>query len=201
MRTSSRHASAAMALLAFAMALRQPWTLIAQDSRRRAQVPRRISPADLKEWLSYLASDTLQGRQVFSEGYGLAAAYIAERLRGWGVKPAGDEGTYFENVRLRGYRVTRNSSVTVTARAGSPGRLQTRRSRHVSRELRRQADADVRQRRVRGVWTGGRLQGARRQEQADRLGPQPDRGNGLRARTRRRGSASRHMGRRRPSAS
>ena len=41
--------------------------------------------------------------------------YVADQLRSWGVKPAGDDGTYFENVRLRGYRTTRNSSVTVTA--------------------------------------------------------------------------------------
>ncbi len=34
------------------------------------------------------------------------------------MKPAGDDGTYFENVKLRGYRVTRNSSVTVTATNG-----------------------------------------------------------------------------------
>ena len=74
-----------------------------------------ISPADMKEWLSYLASDELQGRQVFTEGYGLAASYVADHLKAWGVKPRGDDGTYFENVKLRGYKVTRNSSATVAA--------------------------------------------------------------------------------------
>jgi hypothetical protein len=73
-----------------------------------------ISPADMKEWLSYLASDELQGRQMFTEGYGLAASYVADHLKAWGVKPLGDEGTYFQNVKLKGYKVTRNSSVTVT---------------------------------------------------------------------------------------
>ena len=96
----------------------QPWALVAQGPNPRKASTRRSVAADLKEWLSYLSSDTLQGRQVFSEGYGLAAAYVAEHLRSWGVKPDGDEGTYFENVRLRGYRVTRNSSVTVTATSG-----------------------------------------------------------------------------------
>ena len=55
----------------------------------------------------------LQGRQIYTEGYGLAAAYIADHLRQWGVKPMGDDGTYFQSVKMRGYRVTRNSSVTV----------------------------------------------------------------------------------------
>ena len=115
MRTCSRHTGAAMALCAFAVALWQPWTLLAQAPAPARVKYAQVSPADLKEWLTYLSSDTLQGRQVFSEGYGLAASYIAERLRSWGVKPIGDEGTFFENVRLRGYRTTRNSSVTVTA--------------------------------------------------------------------------------------
>jgi hypothetical protein len=72
-----------------------------------------ISPLELREWLTYLSSDELQGRQVFSEGYGIAAQYIAERLRQWGVKPLGENGTYFQIVKVRSYRVTRNSSVTI----------------------------------------------------------------------------------------
>jgi peptidase M28-like protein len=71
-----------------------------------------ISQADMKEWLTYLASDALQGRQVYTEGYGLAAAYVADHLQSWGVKPMGDAG-YFQTVKLRSYRVTRNSSITV----------------------------------------------------------------------------------------
>jgi len=48
-----------------------------------------ITPAELKDWLSYIASDELQGRQIFTEGLGLAGAYIADHLKEWGVKPAG----------------------------------------------------------------------------------------------------------------
>jgi peptidase M28-like protein len=78
-----------------------------------------ISPTEMKAWLDYLASDDLQGRQVFTEGYGLAASYVAERLKDWRLKPAGDAGTYFENVKIRGYKVTRNSSVTLAASEGA----------------------------------------------------------------------------------
>src|SRR4051794_30040245 len=73
-----------------------------------------ITPAELKDWLSYIASDELQGRQVFTEGLGLAGGYIADHLKEWGVKPAGDDGTYFQVVKLQGISVKRNSSVTVT---------------------------------------------------------------------------------------
>jgi hypothetical protein len=72
-----------------------------------------VSPADLKEWLTYLSSDQLTGRQIYTEGYGLAAGYIQENLRKWGVKPIGENGTYLQTVKNRGYKVTRNSSVTV----------------------------------------------------------------------------------------
>jgi len=54
-----------------------------------------ITQEDLKEWLTYLASDELEGRNTYSEGLGLAAAYIAEHLRSWGVKPSGPNGSYF----------------------------------------------------------------------------------------------------------
>lgn len=72
-----------------------------------------VSPGDLKEWLTYLASDQLTGRQIYTEGYGLAAGYIQENLRKWGVKPIGENGTYLQTVKNRGYKVTRNSTVTV----------------------------------------------------------------------------------------
>jgi len=72
-----------------------------------------IEPGEFKEWLSYVASDELQGRQIYTEGLGLAAAYIADHLKEWGVKPAGEEGTYFQTVKVLGVRTTSNASVTV----------------------------------------------------------------------------------------
>jgi peptidase M28-like protein len=72
-----------------------------------------IQPEALKEWLSYIASDELQGRQVYTEGIGLAAMYIADHLKEWGVKPGGDGGSYFQTVKVLGIKTTSRSSVTV----------------------------------------------------------------------------------------
>jgi hypothetical protein len=72
-----------------------------------------IDARDLKEWLSYIASDDLQGRAVFSAGLGLAASYLEQHLREWGVKPAGDNGSYLQTVRVLGVKATRHSTVTV----------------------------------------------------------------------------------------
>src|SRR5262245_21387320 len=72
-----------------------------------------ITPASLKAWLSYIASDELQGRDTYSAGLGLAAGYIQEHLRAWGVAPAGDPGQYLQTVRVLGVKSTSHSSVTV----------------------------------------------------------------------------------------
>jgi len=82
-----------------------------------AQTPRQqpsISQDDLRTWLTYIASDELQGRLVYTEGLGLAGAYIADHLKEFGVKPGGDRGSYFQEVRVLGVRTRSNSSVTVT---------------------------------------------------------------------------------------
>ena len=82
----------------------------AQPSPGRAGA---IAESDLKTWLTYLASDELQGRRTYTEGLGTAAGYIASHLQQWGVKPAGDDGTYLQVVKVQGIRITSNASVTV----------------------------------------------------------------------------------------
>ena len=72
-----------------------------------------ISPESLRTWLTYLASDELEGRATFSEGLGLAAAYIAEQLKEAGVKPGGDRGSYFQRVEVLGVKSTNRSTLTV----------------------------------------------------------------------------------------
>jgi len=72
-----------------------------------------IHVGQLTEWLTFLSSDELQGRATYTEGLGIAASYIAERLKEWGVKPVGDNGTYFQTVRVLGVRTASKSTVTV----------------------------------------------------------------------------------------
>jgi hypothetical protein len=72
-----------------------------------------ITPAELKEWLTYIASDELEGRQIYTEGLGLAARYITDHLQEWGVKPGGDAGSYLQTVKVQGVRTNSHASVTV----------------------------------------------------------------------------------------
>ena len=79
----------------------------------------RISQDELKQWLTYIASDELQGRQVFTEGLALAGEYIADHLKAWNVTPAGDNGSYFQSVKVLGVRTRSNSSVMLTVNGQS----------------------------------------------------------------------------------
>ncbi|HEY4365396.1 MAG TPA: M28 family peptidase [Bryobacteraceae bacterium] len=72
-----------------------------------------LSPANLRTWLTYLSSDDLEGRQTFSEGLGLAAAYIADQLKDAGIQPAGEHGTYLQRVEVLGVKTTSHSTLTV----------------------------------------------------------------------------------------
>ncbi len=72
-----------------------------------------ITPTDLREWLTYLASDELEGRAVYTEGLGLAAGYVQTHLQSWGLSPRGDNGGFLQTVKVRSVKTTNRSSVTV----------------------------------------------------------------------------------------
>lgn len=57
-----------------------------------------IDPELCREWLSYLASDELEGRETGRPGYRKAADFVAKHFKEWGLKPVGDDGSYFQAV-------------------------------------------------------------------------------------------------------
>jgi peptidase M28-like protein len=80
-----------------------------------------IQAADLREWLTYVASDTLEGRALYSAGLGLAAGYIQDHLRAWNVRPAGEAGTYLQTARVLSIQAT--SRTTVAVQVGDETRI------------------------------------------------------------------------------
>jgi hypothetical protein len=60
-----------------------------------------ISAAQLKDYLSFIASDEMEGRDTPSRGLDTTAKFIALNLERWGFKPAGDDGTFFQKIGLR----------------------------------------------------------------------------------------------------
>ncbi|MCA1714512.1 MAG: aminopeptidase, partial [Gammaproteobacteria bacterium] len=47
-----------------------------------------------------LADDRMEGRETGTRGYALASAYVAQRYEQIGLHPAGDNGTFFQQVPL-----------------------------------------------------------------------------------------------------
>jgi hypothetical protein len=86
------------------------WGVAAQAPASGADV---INPDELRTWLTYFASDELEGRATFSEGLGLAGAFIADHLQSWDVSPGGDDGTYFRRVKVLDVKATSHSTLTV----------------------------------------------------------------------------------------
>jgi Peptidase family M28 len=60
-----------------------------------------ISAAQLKNYLSFIASDEMEGRDTPSRGLDTTAKFIAMNLERWGFKPAGDDGSFFQRIVLR----------------------------------------------------------------------------------------------------
>ncbi len=64
--------------------------------------------------MRFLSSDLLEGRGVGTRGGQITEEYLAATLAGYGVRPAGENGTYFQNVPMKGI-VTDPSATSVNA--------------------------------------------------------------------------------------
>jgi len=60
-----------------------------------------ITAAQLRDYLTFIAADEMEGRNTPSRGLNTAAKFLAMNLSRWGLKPVGDEGTYFQKIALQ----------------------------------------------------------------------------------------------------
>ena len=65
-----------------------------------------IDPEHIRWHVRYLAHDLLEGRGTGQRGGDIAAEYIATQFAEYGLKPAGDNGTYLQKVPLVGIETT-----------------------------------------------------------------------------------------------
>ncbi|NOQ27241.1 MAG: M28 family peptidase [Bacteroidales bacterium] len=76
-------------------------SVIAQESTINAiEVSNNIQYSEFYKHLEYLSSDELKGRDTGSEGYAMAAEYVADEFNKNGLLPFGDDDTYFQKVPL-----------------------------------------------------------------------------------------------------
>lgn len=77
----------------------------AQASQAKHGNVEAVTAAKLKEYLYFVASDEMEGRDTPSRGLDLTAKFIALNLALSGVKPGGDNGTYFQSIALKRSKV------------------------------------------------------------------------------------------------
>lgn len=77
--------------------------------------------AAIEAHMAYLASDDLEGREAGTPGYDLAADYVAAEFEKMGVAPAGDNGTYFQEIGfLRSVRAADGRALEVMDASSNP---------------------------------------------------------------------------------
>ena len=60
-----------------------------------------IAADQMREYLTFIASDEMEGRDTPSRGLDTTAKFLAMNLARWGFKPAGGDGTFFQRIELR----------------------------------------------------------------------------------------------------
>jgi Zn-dependent M28 family amino/carboxypeptidase len=83
------------------MTLTAIWMMAGNLPRAEAQgVIPAMNKENIRAHVRFLADDLLEGRGTGQRGGDIAAEYIAAQFALYGLKPAGDEGTYFQNVPM-----------------------------------------------------------------------------------------------------
>ncbi len=77
-----------------------------------------ISGESIRAHVKYLASDELEGRGVGTRGEKLATEYIAAQLQAEGLRPGGDNGSYFQRVPLVGATTESSATLTISGKTG-----------------------------------------------------------------------------------
>jgi Zn-dependent M28 family amino/carboxypeptidase len=81
------------------------------------------SPAAIKAHMTFLADDLMEGREAGTRGYDIAANYVASQYAQLGVKPAGDNGGYLQQVPLTAFRAASEGGISYTGANGKSGSL------------------------------------------------------------------------------
>src|SRR5215216_1370791 len=60
-----------------------------------------ISANQIRDYLTFIASDEMEGRDTPSRGLDTTAKFLAMNLSRWGFKPAGDQGSFLQRIDLQ----------------------------------------------------------------------------------------------------
>jgi Zn-dependent M28 family amino/carboxypeptidase len=138
------------------------WTLAASGSPAAAPVPssgkreavsvrlpgaafaamQTINPEHIRWHVRYLSHDLLEGRGTGQRGGDIAAEYIATQFAEYGLKPAGDNGSYLQKVPLVGITTLPETQFSLLPKQGAAMNLKPL-DEYVAYDQTQQAQSDV----------------------------------------------------------
>src|SRR5215207_11520904 len=62
----------------------------------QARAAETITAADVAHHIGVIAADSMLGRDTPSRGLDLTSRYIADRFKAFGLRPGGDDGSWFQ---------------------------------------------------------------------------------------------------------
>jgi Zn-dependent M28 family amino/carboxypeptidase len=104
-----RKSSAALAVTVFA----------ATAFARKTDTPT-FDAEKIRAHVKYLASDELEGRGTGQKGGDVAADYIAAQFKSYGLKPAAENGTFFQQVPMVGVKTLPATTFALAPNSGAP---------------------------------------------------------------------------------
>lgn len=72
-----------------------------------------IGSSDLRRHVVFLADDSLEGRDTGSRGARIAALYISSQFDKFGLRPAGEDGSYYQPVYLNEKKISPDSEFKI----------------------------------------------------------------------------------------
>src|SRR5215510_10493720 len=101
-----------------------------------------INPEHIRWHVRYLSHDLLEGRGTGQRGGDLAAEYIATQFAEYGLKPAGDHGTYMQRVPLVGITTLPETRFSLIPKQGETMNLKPL-DEYVAYDQTQQAESDI----------------------------------------------------------
>src|ERR1022692_2360454 len=101
-----------------------------------------ISPEHIRWHVRFLSHDLLEGRGTGQRGGDIAAEYIATQFAEYGLKPAGDNGSYMQKVPLVGITTLPETQFSLVPKQGAAMNLKPL-DEYVAYDQTQQAQSDV----------------------------------------------------------
>ena len=101
-----------------------------------------INPEHIRWHVRFLPHDLLEGRGTGQRGGDIAAEYIATQFAEYGLKPAGDHGTYMQKVPLVGITTLPETRFTLVPKQGEAMNLKPL-DEYVAYDQTQQPESDV----------------------------------------------------------